>query len=93
MSRRDGVQIGTITSDDVHVILGEVDESLVAELVGSQATAADLLEAARELEAETESGQRVHGPEAGPVAQLRSILWDAVSSGRWMPLEDDEGHN
>jgi len=57
------------------------------------AVLADLLEAARELEAETESGQRVHGPEGGPVAQLRSILWDAVSSGRWMPLEDDEGPN
>ena len=93
MDRKDGVPAGAITSDDVSLILGEVDDSLIAELVASQASSADLLEAARELEAESESGDAAGPPETGPVATLRAILWDAVASGRWLPMEDDEARN
>lgn len=63
-----------LTAAGVHRVLGDVDETVVSEILTTGATPAELLEAHEWLSADDYMGARLHRPMAGVVARLCKIL-------------------
>jgi hypothetical protein len=68
----------SITRDDVIRILGDLDDLVVAQVVASGASVADLEEAVADLEFEVETGARSVTLSRPEVDRLRALLSDLL---------------
>jgi len=78
-----------MTADDVTMLLGEVDATLVARLIATGASAAELGEAVRAFDDATGVTKEAQPPSTDRVAEVRAVLdelWTAQA------MDDDDEH-
>jgi hypothetical protein len=68
-----------LTARQVHEMIGEVDDLLVARILATGATEQELAEAVGETELEDEQGEAGPAPPSPRVARLRAILGELLS--------------
>jgi hypothetical protein len=75
-----------LSREDVVRIVGDMDDIIVARLVGTGATVAELREAVAEVQVGEALGEPTPEPSTPRVAQLRAILRDVLDAEE-QPLE------